>query len=248
MIASTSWSSGPIPVVVAAGDEERREQLVELLGSHVRLELAGAFATGSGALGSIAEAHPRLLILEVELPDLTAFELVGALPEQDRPEVILVTPESRHAIPAWEMGALDYLVPPLEDERVHRALIRAIRVLEARRPQASTGGWLKRLLVQKSGRSGFFLSVTRLSHLEAYNSYVRLHYDGDSHFLRTSLTALESRLDPAVFQRVHRSFIVNLNHVREITPRGASDYGFVMGDGTVVPVGRAYRDEVLAEV
>ena len=244
---------GTIRVMIVEDERLSREALSGYLADMDRFELVGAYATGADALRAMADDRPDLLLLDIEMPGLDGFEVLGGLPDRDRPEVVFITAHDRYAVSAFDIGAVDYVLKPFDDQRVHRAMMRAARAIETRRGNgagegaAANGRWVTRLLIQQTGRTAFFVPVEEISHFEAEQNYVRVHHSGGAQLVRSALTDLEKRLDPGMFRRVHRSYVVNIDEVQEIEPRGVSDYSVVLRGGTRVPVGRMYRDRVLSD-
>jgi two-component system, LytTR family, response regulator len=189
---------------------------------------------------------------------MDGFEVLRALPVDRMPGVIFVTAYDQHALRAFEVHAIDYLLKPFDDTRFAEAVERAKRNLRsaevgdlsrrlvglleqggARAPGAA----LTRLIVKHEGRVAF-VRVEDLDWIEAADYYVKLHTQGQVHLLRESLNALETRLDPARFFRVHRSAIVNLDRIRELQPYFKGEHILLLQDGTRLKLSRARREHL----
>lgn len=247
---------------VLIADDERlsrralRAHLDELTGLRVVAECADGGAT----LAAIEREEPDLLFLDIEMPRLNGFEVLARLSEP-RPAVVFVTAYDEHAIRAFEVRALDYVLKPFDRERVKRAVEHALarrreHELSTRMEQlieqtASSehgeGGGIgaaRRILVREERRS-FFIATADIDWVEALGNDVRLHVGKVAHVVHAGMAEVERRLSPAQFMRIHRSTIVNLERVRHVEPYGGSDYQVVLHDGTTLRVSRSCRDRLL---
>jgi two-component system, LytTR family, response regulator len=249
---------------VVIADDERlsrralRAQLDRLGGVHVVAECAD----GHAALAAIEREEPDLIFLDIRMPHLSGFELLDQLEPGHRPAVIFVTAYDEHAIRAFEVRAVDYVLKPFDEPRLAAAVEHArVRLRERElsmhmesmlksvgHAPADSGGvqHARRLLVRQAGRS-CFVATREIDWIEAEGNYVRLHVPENTHLLKTSLSELERRLDPSQFMRIHRSTIVNLDSVAHVEPYGGSDYQVVLRDGTKLRVSRSSRDRLLKD-
>jgi two-component system, LytTR family, response regulator len=255
--------SAPVRVLVVDDEPLARAGVVQLLATDTEIAVVGEAADGRAALEAIRSLQPDLLILDVQMPELDGFEVLRALPRDRMPAVIFVTAYDQHALRAFEVHALDYLLKPFDDERFADALARAkqtlrsselgelsrrlVGLLEDRGTPAPADPRLTRLIVKHEG-SVAFVRVEDLDWIEAADYYVKLHTHGQVHLLRESLTALEARLDPARFFRVHRSAIVNLDRIRELQPYFKGEHILLLQDGTRLKLSRARRENLEARL
>ncbi|MBS0657941.1 MAG: response regulator [Verrucomicrobia bacterium] len=251
----------PWRVVVVDDEPHARDLLAALLAEHPDFALVGTCGDGRSALDRVEETSPDLLFLDVQMPELDGFEVVAALDECSPPLVVFVTAFDRHAVRAFEVHALDYLLKPFGPDRFLRALERAravladaplrcdlwtrSRALALHAPGASS--YLQRLLLRESGRV-FIRAVSELDFVESEGNYLRLHFGADSHLQREKLGLLEERLDPARFARCHRSYLVNLDRVRELRPAFHGNLSIVLRSGREIPLGRPYRDSFVGRL
>jgi two-component system, LytTR family, response regulator len=234
-----------------------RRILHDLLAADPEIELV-AEGAAAALLGELPALGLELLFLDVEMPEVSGFELLERLdPGAEPPVVVFVTAYDRYAVAAFEVHAADYLLKPFTDERFAAALERAkARVRERGGPRrealahlldevrARRGGrGLERLLV-RVGEKTVVVPVADVEWIEAADYYARLHCGGRSYLVRESLTALERALDPAAFCRVHRSAIVRLEAVAEVHPHFASDSVVVLRDGRRLPLARSRRRDL----
>jgi two-component system LytT family response regulator len=198
-------------------------------------------------LAAIAEHDPDALFLDIEMPGTNGLDLARHIEAAGRPMIVFVTAYLDYAYDAFDVSPVDYVLKPAEPLRCRRALNRIQRILDARRPTSSTAGTrthLKRVFV-KDGDRFLHVQMDDVDTIEALGNYVKLHTRARTFVLRGSLSAIESRLDPAVFIRTHRSHMVNIRRVRELVAVSHGDYSVVMHDGkTTVPLSRIYRNRL----
>jgi two-component system LytT family response regulator len=206
-------------------DDERlaREELRELLAAHPEIEIVGEAANGPEAQKRIAELQPDLLFLDIQMPEQNGFELLQEL-EPPVPEVIFVTAYDKYALQAFENSALDYLVKPVEPERLAKAVARLRKLEPAAAAAGRAGGELAGALTADSqvfvrdGDRCWFVPLRDIVLLEAEGSSTRVYFGGHKPVLPRALTALESRLPADQFFRINRSQIVNLKCIENIEP------------------------------
>lgn len=243
------------------------ERLRRLLGEDEGLEIVGEATTGAGALRRLRAEDPDVVFLDVHLPDMDAFEVVAELGAANVPLVVFVTAYEEHAVHAFEVNAVDYVLKPFDAERLGSAVrdVRRRLDLESAAERARRMGSLlelveegleldagsgpqQRLVVRSQGRIRF-VSVHEVDWIEAAGNYVRLHLtDGDSELVRETMIRLEERLDPDRFVRIHRSSIVNLDRVEEIRHWSSGEYIVELEDGTELKLTRTYRERILDRV
>ncbi len=231
-----------------------RKRIVTLLKAEPDIEVVGEAADGSEAVARIAELRPDLVFLDVQMPDADGFEVIEAAGPERIPAVVFATAFDQYALRAFDAGAVDYLLKPFDEERFRKAVDRARRdlasgALPETRLRAllefldQSPRHLRRLVVKSRGRV-VFLRVADVDWCEASGNYVTLHVGRESHLLRTTMNALEPKLDPDQFMRIHRSAIVNLDRVKELQPWARGEQILVLRDGTQLTVGRAFRERL----
>jgi two-component system LytT family response regulator len=236
-----------------------RTRLLALLRHRPDIAVVGVGTDGHEAVDLIHEQRPQLVFLDIQMPHLDGFEVLRALPAAVAPVTIFVTAYDRYAVAAFEAHALDYLLKPFSDERFESALEHAVRsirtmtaadrrlqidsVLEERSAVNRNSGYLDRIVLKDGGRVAL-LNVSDIDWIGAAGIYLELHVGETAHLYRSSLTTLVDRLDPSRFVRIHRSVVVNTDRIKELRPRGHSDYTVVLRDGRAVPLSRAYRTQL----
>jgi two-component system LytT family response regulator len=198
---------------------------------------------------------PDLVFLDVQMPGLDGFGVVDAVGAAAMPLVVFATAYDEYAIRAFDAQAIDYLLKPFDEERFRRTLRRVREGIAWQKPGASLARlmqalsldrrYLQRLAVQVSGRV-LFVATDEIDWLEASGNYITLHVGAASHLVRDTLSALEAKLDPAQFVRVHRSTMVNVQRIRELTPWVRGEQAVILSDGTQLAIGRAYRARLKA--
>jgi two-component system LytT family response regulator len=233
-----------------------RSRVHELLSSQPDIEVLGECGNGREAIAAIKGRKPDLVYLDVQMPEVTGFGVLEALEPAATPAVVFVTAFDEFAVRAFEVHALDYLLKPFDRERFLTSLERAREAVRWRRDgrldQRLAGlladlgvqrRYLQRVLVKSGGRT-VLLKIGEIDWIEAAGNYVRLHAGRERHLLRETMTALEEKLDPEQFVRVHRSTMVNLERVRELEPYFHGDYIVKLEDGTRLTLSRTYRERL----
>lgn len=213
------------------------------------VEVMGECATGSEAVTVIRHLAPDLVFLDVQMPGLDGFDVVEQVGVDRMPITIFVTAYDTHALRAFDVHALDYLLKPIDDERFDTAVERARRRIAEREGSAMNRKLAsaleeirpRRILIKDRGRV-VILNESDVDWVEAEGDYVRVHTGGRGHLLRETMAAMEERLDPASFARIHRSAIVNVSRIRQLKPHANREYTVVLRDGTKLRLSRGYRD------
>lgn len=228
-----------------------RAKIRRLLTAAIDVEIVGEASTGRQAVAAIKRSQPDVVFLDVQMPGLDGFGVVDAIEQGERPYIVFVTANDQHAIRAFEVGAVDYLLKPFTPARFDTVLERARDRMTpaARAPGASAPAskdFLRRILVMDNGRA-LFLPVERIDRAESERNYVQLH-SGQTRFrLRATIASLQERLDPAHFLRVNRSTLVRLDAVRSMHEWSHGDFRVVMNDGAELTWSRRYRAEAERE-
>jgi two-component system, LytTR family, response regulator len=220
------------------------------------IEIVGEAASGEEAVALIETARPDLLFLDVQMPGLDGFAVLDAISPARMPVTIFTTAFDEFALRAFDAHAIDYVLKPYDARRFHQAIERARVQLNGRRGSSTDdrldslldelrtrNRYLERLVVRSGGRI-LILRVAEIDWIEAASNYVRLHAGGREYLLRETMTALESKLDPMQFVRIHRSTIVQVDRIRELEPLFQGDYVVVLDDATRLTSSRGYRDRL----
>lgn len=239
-------------VVIADDEPAARRKVLRFLKEHADVEIAGEASCGAQAVDMILREHPDVVFLDIQMPDVDGFAVVEAIASAERvPAIIFATAHDEHAVRAFEVSAVDYLLKPFDRERFDRSLERVrkslgdagemaqsqlLSLLEAVRPE---NRYAKRLLLPSDGRA-LFVNTADIVRLEADRNTVHVHARHGTFALRSTLDALERRLDPQQFVRIHRSHVVNIDAVREIHPWFHGDFKVRLHDGSELTWSRRY--------
>lgn len=248
----------PIRTLIVDDMPPARRRLRRHLEQVQDFEIVGECGDGASAIETIRSLRPDLVFLDVQMPEIDGFGVIAALEPAQRPAILFVTAHDEHALRAFEVHALDYLLKPFDAERFESALQRARDLLRGRsgggidprldallaqlRPQER---WLRRVAVKTRGRTRV-VSVDDIDWIGAEGNYLCLHVGDEQHLIRETMNAFEQQLDPQCFVRIHRSTIVNLDRVRELTPLFNADQCVLLKDGTELTLSRSYHDRVKA--
>ncbi|HEX5257552.1 MAG TPA: LytTR family DNA-binding domain-containing protein [Sphingomicrobium sp.] len=218
------------------------------------IEIVGECEDGSLAVQRIIDLSPDLIFLDVQMPDMDGFEVLRALPRDKLPNVIFLTAYEEHALDAFRVHAVDYLLKPFSRDRFAAAVDRARTQMEkaskvelaTRMLQLLGREEVKQALrfVVKSGSRIQFIEESDIDWVSAAGDYAELHVDGTVHLLRETMTALEAKLDPARFARIHRSRIVNLSRIVEMRTVGNGEYVVTLRDSTQHRSSRTRTDKL----
>jgi two-component system, LytTR family, response regulator len=241
-------------VLVVDDQPLARRGVVARLKRFSDIEIVGECGDGASAVALILELLPDLVFLDVQMPEMDGFEVLRALPQESMPSIIFLTAFEQHALRAFEVHALDYLLKPIDDERFAIAMQRARRMVGTR-SKAGLDQRILQLLDDRSGkyasrfavRSGSRIQVVFAEDIEwvgTAGNYTEIHSGGKAHLLRETMNTLEERLDPAQFIRVHRSRIVRLKCVRELRAIGNKEYIVKLSDGSEHRASRSYSDQL----
>lgn len=257
----------PDPVRTLIIDDEplAREHLRSLLSARGDIAVIGECGDGASAIARIRAESPELVLLDVQMPEGGGFDVVRGVGVDRMPAVIFVTAYDQHALAAFEVHAVDYLLKPVNRSRFAKAIERVVRLLRpvdgvqpppATRPAAEPVALAKAMEAIDGARAGadrltvrvgermLYLRMQDIDWVEAADDVARLHVGKQVFEHRVTLSQLEQRLPARMFVRVHRSAIVNVERIREFQPWFQGDWIIVLADGTRVQTGKSYRARV----
>jgi two-component system LytT family response regulator len=231
--------------MIVDDEELARKLLREMLSQHPEIEVAAECGTGLEAVKAAGEQKPDLLFLDVQMPKLTGFDVLELI-DREGLAVIFVTAFDQYAMRAFDVHAVDYLLKPFSRERFEAALemakskegkkgLDAAELAAAARP---AGQFADRIVV-RDGPKVTLIAVSKLDYAEALDDYVSLVSEGKKHLKQQTISGLEMALDPALFVRIHRSYVVNLERVARIEPYGKDSKVAILTNGVKLPVSRA---------
>ena len=258
-----------IRTLVVDDEPLAREGIVTMLALDSEVEVIGTCADGHSAVNAIRAQKPDLVFLDIQMPKRDGFEVLAELKREERPMVIFITAYDKYAIRAFELSAIDYLLKPFRDARFLAALAKAKKEIRQARSN-DLGQKVEQLLgymqemaaakspavpaakqtdstdrvVLKTGSDILFLRTTDIIWVESQADFIKVHTTGAALLVRATLQSLEDRLDAAKFLRVHRSTLVNIEHVRKVTPALYGDYSILMSDNTKLRLSRKNRGKL----
>jgi two-component system LytT family response regulator len=255
-----------IRVLIVDDEVLARQRVEDLLRGEEGVEIVAQASTGDSAIQAIREWKPDLVFLDVQMPGKTGLDVIREIGPADMPPTIFVTAFDQHALAAFELAAVDYLVKPFDDERFEQALHRARRMIEleqvgrlseqlvallqgARAPdraaRSAQGEYLERIAVEMKGQVRV-VPVKQIDYIIASGPYAELHVADKRYVIRERMQTLEERLDPSRFFRIHRSAIVRLDLVETLLRNPGGDYAVQLKGGVKLKVSRS-RFEALEQ-
>jgi two-component system LytT family response regulator len=244
-----------------------RERVRSMAIEEPDLEVIGEARDGLEAVDAILSQAPDLVFLDVQMPKLDGFEVINSVGADRMPPVVFVTAFDQHALRAFEVQAMDYLLKPFDRDRFQGALTRVRHQIDSEEsgalgkkllalvrdmqtdpptdvvPAPAVQGKSDRMVVKSGGRL-FFLRADEIDWVEAAGNYVRLHVGAESHLLRETMNSIETRLNPDTFFRIHRSRIVNIERIKELQPWFNGEYVVILRNGTKLTLSRGYREKL----
>jgi len=245
-----------LTVLIVDDEPLAREGLRRFVSSDAEVGTVREARNGREAIASIRDDTPDLVLLDVQMPRMDGFGVVGAIGAERMPPVIFVTAHDQYAIRAFEISAVDYLLKPVTEARFRTAFARVKRrlgaapagdsarqILVALDAIASPQKHLTRLAV-RDGEKTVLVPVEDIEWIEALQNYVRLHAGAATYVLHVAMSTLESALDPERFVRIHRSHIVNLQRIRQLWSFTHGQYVVELHSGRRLQSGRTYGDRI----
>lgn len=243
-----------LKVVIIDDEPPARKKLKMFLQHTPNIEIVGEAGDGLEALAIIEKFKPDLIFLDIQMPHLTGFEVLEEINQTIMPKVIFTTAYDQYAIKAFEVQALDYLLKPFDEERFQQSLKRAFDktptqqvtqindlLLELKAKQKH----LQRILL-KTNNKMVVIKTDDINWINAEEKYVNIYVGKQIHLYRETISSLEQLLDPEKFVRIHRSHIINIDFLKEISPWSHGDHVIILKDNTQLHLGRSYKDRLLS--
>jgi len=244
-----------ISVVIVDDEPPARTRLKRLLADHADITIAAECADGASAVHTIETTAPDLVLLDIQMPELDGFDVLQSLDMPRLPEIIFVSAFDQYALRAFQVHALDYVLKPVEADRLSEALNHARVRLRDRRSAGDAGleGLLRELtkdrpyLTRVPVRSENRVRVVDLADVDwvgAADNYVALHSGSREYLVRDTIARFGARLDPQHFVRIHRSTIVRFDRINELVPDGHGDFEVRLKNGAVLTMSRTFRPRI----
>ncbi len=246
----------PLTALIVDDEPLAREGMRMLLARDPDIGAIHEAKTGREAVTAIHKVAPDLVFLDVQMPEMDGFQVVEEVGAGRMPAVVFVTAHDKYAIQAFEVNAIDYVLKPVTEERLAKAVARvkarlnsspaddpSRRILSLLETIATPRRYLKRLAVRTAGKT-VFVDLAEVDWIEAAENYVQLHAGRTGHLLHVTMNALEKSLDPDVFLRIHRSVIVNVTRIKELQPLTHGEYIVTLANGVRLQSGRLYHERL----
>jgi two-component system LytT family response regulator len=247
----------PVRTLIVEDEPHARHYLRELLAGEPDVAIVGEASSGAEGADLIHKLSPRLVFLDIQMPDLTGFDLIAEIGVENMPAFVFVTAYNEYAVRAFEVEAVDYLCKPFDRDRLAASLERAMRRLQLRNTEAAEKGltalhdkvhrWLSRIPI-KEKNGIIFVPVDGILWIEAADKYVELHMVDRTYLVRQTVQSLEESLDPKQFVRIHRSTIVRKAAVRGLHPLFHGDYLMRLSNGTELTLSRNFRESFFTQM
>ncbi len=244
-------------VLIVDDEQPARDKIVSFLKNESRIEKIIEAEDGFDAITKIKENSPSLIFLDIQMPGANGFEVIDAIGADEMPPVIFVTAFDQFAINAFEVNAIDYLLKPFDEERFLKSFSRAIKNIDTKKQNVDSltklltdagaiNENLKRILVNK-GSKYFFIKADDIFFISAEEKYIEIHTEKERYLLRHTMQAMEEKLDKQKFKRIHRSYIVNMDCIKEMQPYSHGDYIVILSNSEKIKMGRRYRAALFGE-
>jgi two-component system, LytTR family, response regulator len=255
--------SGPVTTpsvraLIVDDEPIARAGIREMLAAEKDIVVVGEAGDGLSAAEEIIAKRPDLVFLDIQMPEVDGFGVIEAVGPGEMPVVVFVTAFDEYAVRAFEVHALDYLLKPVDPDRFRRTILRVRSRMDGRGGDApvsammrtlrglpGSGPYPERMLI-RTPEKVIVVDTRSIEWIAAEGDYVRLRWKGGTLTARSTLAAMESRLDPARFARIHRSTIVSVPHVRELRPLFSGDHAVILHDGTKFNLSRLYKAKLFA--
>ena len=267
----TQSETEKISAIIVDDEELARKGLALRLAEFDDIEILQQCENGREAIAAILEHEPDIVFLDIQMPGMTGFDLIGEIQQEIMPMVIFVTAYDAYAVDAFKVHAVDYLLKPVEADRLAEA-IGKLRERKAQQEVSDDKQKLLELVVSLTGKSASavgemlesgeelvehadrlaikdgssitFVPVRDIDWVDAAGDYMCVHAKGETHIMRTTMKELEAKLDPSIFQRVHRSTIVNLERVEKVSSHINGEFYLNLSCGSSLKMSRSYKEKV----
>ena len=263
--------SDKLRAIVVDDESLARQGLNLRLKNIAEVEVIGEYSNGREAVNAVAELRPDLLFLDIQMPGMSGFDVVARLQQDEMPLIIFTTAYDQYAIEAFKAHAVDYLLKPIEPERLQDSVYRAVshkkmdgavtekqRLLEliisiTGKSEGSITQLLKNhtgvraypeKIAIKDGGETTLVETSDIDWVDAAGDYMCIHANDETHVMRITMKELEAQLDPINFQRVHRSTIVNLDRVTKVCSHLNGEFHLILVNGVSIKMSRSYKEKV----
>lgn len=229
--------------------------IAEYLKPFNEIQVIGKFTKSTLALEQILNLKPDLLFLDIQMPKLDGFQLLETVIQHYNPHIIFITAFDQYAIKAFDTNAIGYILKPIEEQKFNTSISKTLHLFKQNNQdiyqnlkqllehQSAAKNYLNKILIKEPKRL-FYISIDEVFCFEASGDYVSVVTTQKTYLINESLTALENKLDPNNFIRIHRSTIVSSNHIKEFLPYFNGEYTIVLNNNKQVKVSRNYKENL----
>lgn len=245
-----------ISVILVDDEPGARDMMRSYLEDDQEIEVKAECSTGNQAIEAITEHQPDIVFLDIQMPNMNGFDVLNKLSDP-YPIIIFATAYDNFAIKAFEVNALDYLLKPFDKKRFLESLDRAKKAVQRQEQQIGseqietllkhldqTKNSYKEKLIARQKNKSVFIRVSDIEYIEGYDNYTRLHVESGAKLANYKLKDLELLLDPEIFVRVHKSYLVNINKVSALEPFTHGEYILFLESGKEIKLSRTYKDQL----
>ncbi len=246
---------------IIVDDVELARERIRILLDDAEIEIIGECENGREAIETIRNLKPDLVFLDVQMPKIGGFDVIETIGADEMPTVIFITAYDEFALRAFEVNAIDYLLKPFDEERLKKAVARAKREIKREEPSTEFEERMRKLLKEvkaepqylkripvKSARGTTLVLTDEIDWIASAGHYLELHTESETHLIREKLSDIETKLDPQMFMRIHRSTIVNLDRIKSLHPLFNGDQMIILKSGQELNLSRTYYEKLMLQL
>ncbi|QQS38005.1 MAG: response regulator [Ignavibacteriales bacterium] len=250
-----------IKAMIVDDEELARQRVRDLLSDHSDIKIIAEASTSADAIVKIKSEHPDLVFLDIQMPESNGFDVIESIRKEYLPLIIFTTAFDEYAIKAFELHAIDYLLKPFDKRRFASALDHARMIINSKNPEIISeqisslmasldefrkkkNSYLKKFVIKETGKISL-VNVDEIIFIEADGNYIKLITSNQNFLVRDTMNKVEAKLNPEIFMRVHRSYIIKIELVKEIKTHFDGEYHITLKNNQIVKTGKAYRSNIL---
>ena len=242
-------------VLIVDDEQPARKKIISFLNNEKEIEQIFEAGNGLEAIDKIRNDKPDIVFLDIQMPGKDGFGVLAEIGSENMPPVVFVTAYDQYAIDAFDVNAVDYLLKPFDQERFKVSFNRVLDEIKIKRNKSDElrlilneikkeKKYLDRILISV-GAKYFFVALKEILYISSAEKYAELHTIKGKYLLRETMTNLEASLDPEMFARIHRSYIVNIEQIQEMQPWSHGDYVVILKNGEKLQMSRRFKDRLM---
>jgi two-component system LytT family response regulator len=244
-------------ILIIDDEQPARKKLISFLNERNDSFAINEATNGIEAVEKINSINPDLIFLDIQMPGMTGFEVIEHIGAEKMPAVVFVTAYDQYALDAFEVNAVDYLLKPYDINRFKKAFDKALEKIDLRKRRKDELANLikeinrekkftERFLISHASKY-FFVHTNEIVHISSEEKYVSIHTTHGTFLMRETMNNIEEKLDPQIFARIHRSYIVNISQIKEMQPWSHGDYIIVLKNGEKLNMSRRYKARLMTK-